>query len=146
VGPAGVRKATSRWDGRKEKGLVAEAHSQRIRFAISRSSFAIVVVAIERSQHVRRTLTVGCATHAQYGFSAGLNERCACFLVTLFRLPQNRQEILSTAERIQPWVSVERNTGKVSALDDVRQHLDGPIFSAEMREASRKVVKAFRVA
>jgi hypothetical protein len=89
--------------------------------------------------------SVGFTTSAQQRLSAGLNEGCPCFLVTLLRLQQNLPEIRSAAQRFQPRVSRERDRGEISAVDGVR-HLHGPIFSAEAGQGGRQVVKAFWVA
>jgi hypothetical protein len=91
-------------------------------------------------------LSVGFTASAEQRLSTSLNERCSCFLVMLFRLPQNLLEVRSTAQVFQPRISRERDSGRISAVDGVCQKLHGPIFSAEMGQLSRKVVNAFRVA
>ena len=91
-------------------------------------------------------LSVGFTTSAEQRLSTSVNERCSCFLVMLFRLQQNLPEVRSIAQPIQPRISRERERRGISTVDDVCQELHSPIFSAEMGQLSRKVVKAFRVA
>ena len=85
-------------------------------------------------------------TSAEQRLSIRLDERCSCFLVPLFRLQQNLPKVRSTTQPIQPRVSRERERLEIATIDGLRQEFYGPILSAEMGQASRKVVKAFWVA
>ena len=78
--------------------------------------------------------------------STCLDERCSCFLVTLFRLQQHLAEVGSTAQRIQPRVSREGDRLEIATIDSLREELHGPIRSTEVGQTSRKMVKAFWVA
>jgi hypothetical protein len=136
---------TNRWppkrDSKRSTGprLIAVSGTRRREFR------SIVSVRFELAVETAR-LSVGFTSSAEQRLSTSLDERCSCFLVTLFRLPQNLPEVRSTAQLFQPRVLRERDRGGISAVDGVCQKLHGPISSAEMGQLSRKVVKAFRVA